>query len=214
MRPNLTFTSGLGPNSPATESPEIPQIPDRPSRVGHVRMRAILIPLLSIFALALAGCSTNTNTAESQTTSNESCAFDQSVEGVTAVSNGESKPSLTVAKDAVKPKQLEVTDLCAGAGTEATVTDTVTVDYVGVAYNTQQEFDDSYSRGQPATFSLQQVIPGWTQGVAGMKPGGARLLRIPTDLAYGSNPPSKEVEGPLAFIVQLRAVGTPSPTGS
>ena len=90
--------------------------------------------------------------------------------------------------------------------------DTVTVDYVGVGYKSQKVFDSSYERGAPATFPLTGVIPGWTEGVAGMKPGGARLLLVPSELAYGEEgrPPAISPNEALAFIVEMDSIGVPS----
>ena len=67
----------------------------------------------------------------------------------------------------------------------------------------------SYSRGEPATFPLSNVIPGWQQGIPGMKVGGTRLLGIPAALAYGSSPPPGSgiaPDEPLWFVVTLRDV--------
>ncbi len=171
-----------------------------------MRIRFALATTLAVGALIVSGCSSDSDEADAPTpAAAEACAFDESVDGVTAIAAGDETPQLIVAEDAEVPTELQVTDLCTGEGNEVTTSDTVTVNYVGVGYKSQQEFDSSYARGEPATFSLSQVIPGWTQGVAGMKPGGARLLRIPADLAYGAqgSPPSIQPDEALAFIVEL-----------
>lgn len=107
------------------------------------------------------------------------------------------------------PTQLVVKDLTPGTGAAATASSTVTVDYIGVSCSTGKIFDESYSRGQTATFPLDQVIPGWSQGLVGMKVGGTRLLGIPAELAYGSTPPPGSGIAPdeaLWFVVQMKSV--------
>ena len=106
------------------------------------------------------------------------------------------------------PTSLVVEDITPGTGAAAAATSTVTVDYIGVSCSTGKIFDDSYSRGQAATFPLNQVIPGWTQGLTGMKIGGTRLLGIPADLAYGDRSPSPDIAPgeTLWFVVQMKAV--------
>ena len=85
------------------------------------------------------------------------------------------------------PAELEITDIWEGKGPVASAGDRVAVHYVGVAHSTGEEFDASWDRGEPLSFQLGagQVIPGWDQGVQGMKVGGRRQLVIPPDLAYG-----------------------------
>lgn len=97
--------------------------------------------------------------------------------------------------------------LTAGDGVAAKSTDTVTVHYRGWLLN-GTEFDSSYKRNKPATFPLNGVIKGWTEGVAGMLPGEKRRLVIPPDLGYGDGgsgpiPPSSW----LVFDVELVKVG-------
>jgi peptidylprolyl isomerase len=106
------------------------------------------------------------------------------------------------------PTSLLVEDITPGTGAAAAATSTVTVDYIGVSCSTGKIFDDSYSRGQTATFPLDQVIPGWTQGLTGMKVGGTRLLGIPADLAYGDRSPSPDIAPgeTLWFVVQMKGV--------
>jgi peptidylprolyl isomerase len=106
------------------------------------------------------------------------------------------------------PTELQASDLIVGTGTEAKTGDTVTVQYVGVAYSNKQQFDASWDRGQPFTFPLGegQVIPGWDKGVVGMKVGGRRELIIPPNLAYGTQPPPGSGIAPndtLIFVVDL-----------
>jgi peptidylprolyl isomerase len=105
------------------------------------------------------------------------------------------------------PTSLVSRDLQAGTGAEATPTSTITVDYIGVACSTGKVFDTSYGR-TPATFPLNGVIPGWQQGIPGMKVGGIRLLGIPAALAYGSrgSPPDIAPDETLWFVVQLKNV--------
>ena len=79
------------------------------------------------------------------------------------------------------PKELVINELVEGTGDEAKSGDEVTVQYVGVNYKTGKEFDSSWSRNEPFPFTLGagEVIPGWDQGVDGMKVGGRRELIIP-----------------------------------
>ncbi len=111
-------------------------------------------------------------------------------------------------KEGAPPTTLVVEDLKPGTGAEVQATSTVTVDYIGVSCSTGKIFDSSYSRGQPATFALNQVIPGWSQGLVGMKVGGERLLGIPPDLAYGTtgSPPDIAPDETLWFVVAMKDV--------
>lgn len=82
---------------------------------------------------------------------------------------------------------LVIEDLVVGTGATAASGDTVTVHYLGTLTN-GTKFDSSYDRGTPYSFRLGAgaVIPGFDQGVTGMKVGGKRRLTIPPSLAYGS----------------------------
>ncbi len=108
------------------------------------------------------------------------------------------------------PFDLGIDDLVEGSGDEAVAGTTVTVHYVGVAFRTGEEFDASWNRGEPFRFKLGkgQVIPGWDQGVAGMKVGGRRRLTIPSALAYGARGAVGAIQPhePLVFVVDLLAV--------
>ncbi|MGH9277830.1 MAG: FKBP-type peptidyl-prolyl cis-trans isomerase [Acidimicrobiales bacterium] len=104
------------------------------------------------------------------------------------------------------PTDLLKEDLKAGTGAEVTPGSTVTVNYIGVACSTGKIFDSSYSRNQPASFSLNQVIKGWTDGIPGMKVGGQRLLGIPAAQAYGTaGSPQAGIgpDEPLWFVVEV-----------
>ena len=109
------------------------------------------------------------------------------------------------------PAELETADIVKGKGKAAKKGDIVDVQYVGNSWSTGKQFDASWDRGtQPFTFPLGagQVIPGWDQGVAGMKEGGRRLLVIPSELAYGDQSPSPDI-GPgetLVFVVDLKGI--------
>lgn len=85
--------------------------------------------------------------------------------------------------------QLQETDLTPGTGAVVKAGDKITVDYTGAVAATGIIFQSSLDTGQPATLSLGQVIPGWSQGIPGMKVGGTRQLLIPANLAYGASPP-------------------------
>jgi peptidylprolyl isomerase len=109
------------------------------------------------------------------------------------------------------PTSLVIENLVVGTGTPVVATDTVTVNYIGVSCSTGMIFDSSWSRNEPATFPLDQVIPGWTQGLVGMQPGGRRLLVIPPALGYGSNGQGTIApDETLVFVVDLISA-TPSP---
>jgi peptidylprolyl isomerase len=106
------------------------------------------------------------------------------------------------------PAQLVIKDLVVGNGQEAVDTSTVKVQYVGSNWADGKAFDSSWQRGQPADFPLNGVIPGFAQGIKGMKVGGRREVVIPSALGYGprGSPPAVAPNETLVFVIDLLAV--------
>jgi peptidylprolyl isomerase len=105
------------------------------------------------------------------------------------------------------PAELVSEDLKIGNGAVVTTASTLSVNYIGVSCSTGKIFDSSYSRGQPASFPLANVIQGWQQGLTGMKVGGQRLLGIPPALAYGADGrPGIAPNETLWFVVEVLGV--------
>jgi FKBP-type peptidyl-prolyl cis-trans isomerase FklB len=108
-----------------------------------------------------------------------------------------------------------------GTGARPKESDTVTVNYRGTLIN-GTEFDSSYKRGQPATFPLNGVIKGWTEGLQLMKVGSKYQLFVPSNLAYGDRAlgPDISPNSTLIFEVELlgvkppEAATSPAPTAS
>ncbi len=95
-----------------------------------------------------------------------------------------------------------------GTGKAPRATDSVTVHYSGWLTN-GTAFDSSYKRGAPASFPLNRVIPGWTEGLQLMKEGGTAKFVIPPQLGYGARgaPPTIGPDATLVFQVELIKVG-------
>jgi FKBP-type peptidyl-prolyl cis-trans isomerase len=95
-----------------------------------------------------------------------------------------------------------------GRGSTPRATDTVTVHYAGWLPD-GTPFDSSYGRGKPASFPLNRVIPGWTEGLQLMRPGGTAKFVIPPQLGYGQRgaPPVIGPNATLVFQVELIKVG-------
>jgi FKBP-type peptidyl-prolyl cis-trans isomerase len=155
-------------------------------------------PILALgLALALAACG-------GEGSSNESGQGESDKSGATTAKSDstekkKTKPKVEVPKGP-PPRKLVKEDLETGSGAVAKAGDKVTVQYVGVEYKNGKQIDASWDRGEPFSFSLGagEVIPGWEEGVPGMKVGGRRQLVIPSELAYGS--------GALVFVIDLISI--------
>lgn len=191
-------------------------------------MRAVSrLPILIIAvcaALAIAGCGSSSDSSSTGSTG----AAATNAESTTTKSNAGSEgsgsqkskvqeesgvellePGVPKAKGP-PPKQLVSKEIIPGVGVVAKDGDEVTVQYVGVDYKTGKKFDASWDRNEPFSFRLGagEVIPGWDQGVVGMKVNGRRELTIPPNLAYGSagSPPAIPPNETLIFMIDLVSV--------
>jgi hypothetical protein len=125
-----------------------------------------------------------------------------------------SKPPTVGSTGTKSPTKLAVKDLVVGKGKVAKPTDTVQVKYDGVLYCDGTEFDGPAEHGDKAVgFSLQKVVPGFTEGIGGtkgvapMRVGGRRIIIMPAALAYGPQANgSIPANAPLAFVVDLTGV--------
>jgi peptidylprolyl isomerase len=185
----------------------------------HPACRALLLILL----VALAACGEDTPAADvgDATTTAATTPAAAGVEAPEVIQPGSDtagvevqgedtsvKPEITL-PGGEPPSELIVVDLIEGDGEAAAPGGTVTTHYVGLSWlNDGTQFDSSWERGEPATFSLDLVIPGWTEGIPGMKVGGRRLLVIPPELAYGAQPPSPDIalDDTLVFVIDLTEV--------
>jgi peptidylprolyl isomerase len=167
------------------------------------RMRRLILIIGACLALVVAGCGSDDSTTSSS--SGEETASSQESEAP----KKKTKPKVEKPSGA-PPKELVTNDLEEGSGPAAKAGDVVTVQYVGVNYKTGKEFDSSWSRSEPFSFTLGagEVIPGWDQGIEGMKVGGRRELIIPPELGYGTAgaPPAIPPNETLIFVVDLEAI--------
>jgi peptidylprolyl isomerase len=191
------------------------------------RLRLIALPALAVASLALSACGgdseesaadrfarTAEQQAKTQTTAAEQAEAAPTATKITPTA-GESdlskKPQIPKSSGPA-PEQLKVEDLIEGDGAAAKNGDKLSVQYVGVLYDNNKEFDSSWSRGEEPlelTLGSGQVIPGWEQGLLGMKVGGRRKLTIPPDQAYGAQgqPPDIPANATLVFEVDLKKIG-------
>jgi peptidylprolyl isomerase len=164
-------------------------------------VRAMTSIIVACAAIAFAGCGDGDST-----TTGSSGAAPAETKSPSASSGAAGRKPVVEVPAGAPPKRLVKRDLIEGEGEEAASGDEVTVQYVGVGYDSEEEFDTSWGK-EPFTFTLGSgmVIPGWERGVEGMKVGGRRELRVPPNLAYGAAgfPPSIGPNEALVFVVDL-----------
>lgn len=169
------------------------------------------LPLALLLTLVLAACgeddaSSGGSAATPEPTPTATPSATPETGGASANQDTSVKP--TIAKPSGEPpSRLVKEDLVRGEGRAAKSGDQVTVQYVGVSYSTGEQFDASWDSGQPFPFELGAgaVIPGWDEGVPGMRVGGRRQLTIPPDQAYGpeGSPPAIGPNETLIFVVDV-----------
>jgi peptidylprolyl isomerase len=105
------------------------------------------------------------------------------------------------------PLELDSLDITVGDGAEVQPGAVVEVHYVGVDFETGEEFDSSWSRGESISFPLQGLVRGWQEGISGMKVGGRRQLICPPAWAYGPSGGGHRLSGrTLIFVIDLLAI--------
>ncbi len=191
----------------------------RGQRGTNARWAALAVALIGA-ASACGTSSSNTNSQSGATTTTAAATSTPSI-GSAVAGSAAGKPcvarkgSLPAGAPDVPvqigppPTKLIIKDLKVGTGPVVPAGATITANYVGVACSTGTVFDSSYAHGQPIQFPLTGVIPGWTNGIPGMRVGGLRLLGIPADQAYGPSPPGPGIapDEALWFVVQPVKLG-------
>lgn len=106
--------------------------------------------------------------------------------------------------DGPAPTELVIEDIVVGDGATAEPMQRVTVHYLGVDFESGDQFDSSWDRGEAIQFPLKGLIMGWQDGIPGMKVGGRRKLIIPPELAYGPAGSGHRLAGrTLIFVIDL-----------
>ena len=174
-----------------------------------------LLPVLALLlalALGVAACGSDDEesgggSAETPEALPQGGVDDVRVQGAEDLS---AKPAIKL-PDRLPPAALEQADLVVGKGRPARKGDQLSVQYVGLSWSTAEQFDASWDRGgKPFDFELGggDVIPGWDEGVAGMRAGGRRVLVVPPDKGYGAQgqPPTIAPNETLVFVIDLKTV--------
>ena len=169
-----------------------------------------LAVLFATSTLVLSGCTTDGGHPSKPTSNGATTMNSTSSKGnpsIPAVSGPATSAPTIAAPHGTPPTTLLTQDVITGSGATAVPTSTLTVHYTLMAWSTGKVVESSWTSGQPATFALAQVIPGWQQGIPGMKIGGRRVLVIPPALGYGAA--GAGPIGPnetLVFVVDLLAI--------
>ncbi len=184
------------------------------SHVISSAARTAVAALVVALALAAAGCgSEEEKKAEAPSTGIPTETATPAAEATSrAISKNLEDEPIVPKPTGNPPTELVKKDIVKGKGPKANSGDLLSVQYTGVAYSTGEKFDASWDRGaEPFQFPVGggQVIPGWDQGIPGMRVGGRRELIIPADLAYGAqgSPPAIGPDEALIFVVDLVKIG-------
>ena len=159
--------------------------------------RALIAVALSV---SLAACGSDDG-ADSPDSSSSAAAAE-------VTSDLSEKPAVP-GSDEPAPDELVIDDVVEGDGAEAVAGSTADVKYVGAFYESGEEFDSSWSTSPDYTIAVPlgagRVIPGFEQGIEGMKVGGRRTITIPSDLGYGpeGSPPVIPGDATLVFVMDL-----------
>ncbi|MFN8183702.1 MAG: FKBP-type peptidyl-prolyl cis-trans isomerase [Candidatus Nanopelagicales bacterium] len=178
-------------------------------------MRRSRVAALAVIPLLLGACSSGsggTTPSPSAPVSTAASPSGDSVttDGVTVTGSPGSEPVIAVDTAATAPDQLVVKEITPGTGKAVGPNSLVTVQYVGTAWSTGQVFDSSWATGE-VQFPIKGVIPGWQNGLQGVKEGARVLLIIPPDQGYGQSPPPGSgigVNDTLVFVVDVTKVGS------
>ncbi|HWE32297.1 MAG TPA: FKBP-type peptidyl-prolyl cis-trans isomerase [Solirubrobacteraceae bacterium] len=173
--------------------------------------RFLIAPVTVALGVGLAACGSSSNGIELAPSAGLTAATTTAPPKIPADLSTEPK----ITPSDCGTTKLVTHDLIPGTGQAASAGQTITVNYVGVVCKTGKIFDASWQRHQTFTTALapssqtqQGVIPGWVEGIAGMKVGGRRQLIIPASLAYGKagQPPTIPPNATLVFDVDLLSV--------
>ena len=126
---------------------------------------------------------------------NREIVFRVKEEGIEFLKQNKTKKGIKETKSG-----LQYTILRKGNGPNPTENSRVKVHYRGTVLS-GEEFDSSYKRGEPSEFGLNQVIPGWTEGIQLMRPGAKFIFYIPQELAYGANPNPRSGIKPYSLLI-------------
>lgn len=124
-----------------------------------------------------------------------------------AAAESRGAPEMSVPEGEAETEELVIIDDVEGEGDIVCPGDTVLAHYTGIQASDGEQFDSSWERGEPSEFGLDAVIPGWSEGLVGMKVGGRRTLVIPADQAYGEDAAEGRPGGVLVFTVDMVGVG-------
>lgn len=144
----------------------------------------------------------NISAADNTTSTTTTKQVKSNMQDDTFLAENKTKPGVVTLPDGLQYKVL-----IEGNGKQPKATDTVTVNYAGTLVD-GTEFDSSYKRGQPTSFPVNGVIPGWTEALKLMKTGSTWELYIPAALAYGAQgvPPVIGPNKTLIFKVELISI--------
>ena len=166
----------------------------------HIRAHRISLSLLApALVFSLVACTTDGG-APSSTVTTDGGAPASTVLPIVSGASG-AQPVLTAPKGEA-PTELMIEDVIVGTGAKVTGKSAILVHYVLMGWTSGQVLETSWS-AEPFTTTLDQVIPGWQQGIPGMKVGGRRLLVIPPSLGYGEQPIGGVANETLVFVVDL-----------
>jgi FKBP-type peptidyl-prolyl cis-trans isomerase len=177
-----------------------------------LRTRAALALLTLAAAILIAGCGSSGSSSSigvgEESKSAEALATTKEAPPATSPTTGPLSKAPTVKPPSgPPPTKLVSKDLIVGSGAEAKAGSAISVNDVGILYKSGKEFESSFSRNEPFPLTLgsKMVIPGWENGIPGMKVGGRRELIIPPAEGYGAtgSPPKIPANETLIFVIDL-----------
>jgi peptidylprolyl isomerase len=180
----------------------------RRTKQRRIVIASVGLLLAVVVGLALVAAAVNDDDGGGSASGSTTTTGVRSVAGKPCVARSDALP-VGAPDVAVKvgppPTKLVKVDIKKGTGPVVKADDTVTVDYIGVACSTGKIFDSTYQRNESYTTPLSEVVPGWQQGIPGMRVGGSRLLGVPPALGYADDG-SGELVPPgetLWFVVKV-----------